>query len=409
MQTAEDLDLLHLPLEEDSFAEDPWSQVEAARDRHPWLASSIHGWVVNDYRAAKDLLTMGSRMEEAGASVVELMGAKGTPWGRFQLENIMNLEGEDHRRLRHAVQSVFTPQHANRFRPLMRDVISRLLDEWTPTGEFDFQEFAAQFPITVMCSIIGASADELPRLQESLEAFGMSFCLDPEFLPTLEEAMAVLDAFVQSLVARRREGERLGGEADMLDALLATTDSGAISERELYDLLIFLFAAGYDTSKNALTLIMFELLDRPEIYARCAASVDYCKKVVEELLRYNAVSTLFRRTIVDFDYRGVHFPKGTKFVIPVSTLGRDPNAFDNGYAFLPERAHPNKHIGFGHGAHICLGQFIARAQLEEGLHLVAQRIRNPRLAGKVQHRGFVGVWGLRNLPIAFDLAAGATN
>jgi cytochrome P450 len=220
----------------------------------------------------------------------------------------------------------------------------------------------------------------------------------------LEDAMAVLDGFVQRLVAGRRAGIRPGDDADMLDALLATTERGELTDRELYDLLIFLFAAGYDTSKNVLTLLMHTLIERPAIYERCAASLDHCKHVIEEMVRFAAVSTLFRRTIADFDYRGVHIPRGTRFVIPVSTLGRDPGAFADGDAFLPERAHPNRHIGFGHGTHICLGQWIARAQLEEGLHLVAQRLRSPRQVGAVAHRGFIGVWGLRTLPIAFEPA-----
>ena len=52
--------------------------------------------------------------------------------------------------------------------------------------------------------------------------------------------------------------------------------------------------------------------------------------------------------------------------------------------------------------HICLGQYLAKAQLEEGLHLIAQRLRRPRLAGEATWRPFLGAWGLRTLPIAFN-------
>jgi cytochrome P450 len=61
-------------------------------------------------------------------------------------------------------------------------------------------------------------------------------------------------------------------------------------------------------------------------------------------------------------------------------------------------------MAFGMGVHICLGQFIARAQIEEGLHLIAQRIRNPRRVGTSAWRPFFGVWGLKGLPIEFDPA-----
>jgi cytochrome P450 len=76
----------------------------------------------------------------------------------------------------------------------------------------------------------------------------------------------------------------------------------------------------------------------------------------------------------------------------------DPDRFD------PDRAQVNRHLAFGRGMHICLGQYIARAQIEEGFHLIAQRLRNPRLAGDYGFRPFPGVWGLRGLPIAFEPA-----
>jgi cytochrome P450 len=89
---------------------------------------------------------------------------------------------------------------------------------------------------------------------------------------------------------------------------------------------------------------------------------------------------------------------------PVSISGRDP-AIENADVFDPERDQTKKrHITFGMGVHICLGQFIARAQIEEGLHQIAQRIRNPRRTGASAWRPFYGVWGLKGLPIAFDPA-----
>ena len=78
--------------------------------------------------------------------------------------------------------------------------------------------------------------------------------------------------------------------------------------------------------------------------------------------------------------------------------------FPNPLTFDAERDNARRHVAFGRGAHICLGQFIARYQLQEGLHLIAQRLQNPRLNGEIIWRPFLGAWGLENLPIAFDAA-----
>jgi cytochrome P450 len=151
---------------------------------------------------------------------------------------------------------------------------------------------------------------------------------------------------------------------------------------------------------------MNTLLDHPDDYARCAGDFDFCTRVVEEALRFSSPATITRRVGQDVVYRDVLLPKGTLLFFPVNVSGRDPGSFEEADEFQPERERGNRHLAFGRGMHICLGQFIARAQIEEGLHLIAQRIRNPRLAGPVGHRPFFGVWGLRGLPIEFDPAPG---
>jgi cytochrome P450 len=283
----------------------------------------------------------------------------------------------------------------------MRQTIERLLDEWVPKGEFDFELFASYFPISVMCALIGADPSEIPRLRESMEALGLSMSMDKSILPRLNEATETLDAFAQELVAERRANRRADGEADLLEVLVRTADNGELTDRELYDLLIFLFVAGYDTSKNALTLMMDALLSRPEMYQRCAEDLGFCKSVVEESFRYVTTSTIPRLVTKDIEYREVLIPEGTLLFFPVSIAGRDP-AIANGEAFDPDRAQTQKHIAFGMGVHICLGQFIARAQIEEGLHQIARRIRNPRRTGPSGWRPFFGVWGMKGLPIAFE-------
>ena len=183
-----------------------------------------------------------------------------------------------------------------------------------------------------------------------------------------------------------------------------------MAERQLIDLIIFFFIAGYDTSKNVLTYTMWALLDRPDIYQRCARDHEYCVKVVEEGLRYFNPGSVPRITAQDIVYRDVLLPKGTMVWFNVNIAGRDPDVFDHPDSFDPERrVTPNqRHVAFSLGKHMCLGQYIARAQLQEGLHQIAQRMRNPRLAGKFGWRPFPGTWGLKGLPIEFTPAPAET-
>jgi cytochrome P450 len=127
--------------------------------------------------------------------------------------------------------------------------------------------------------------------------------------------------------------------------------------------------------------------------------------VVEEALRFESPATIPRLTNKELVYRDVMFPKDTMLFFPVGMAARDSSAVPDADEFRPERSQDNRHMAFGRGIHICLGQFIARAQIEEGLHLIAQRITHPKLAGKIGFRPFPGVWGLRGLPIEFEPAS----
>ena len=401
MQPVTDLTLGHLAIEEPSFAADPMPRIEAARRQHPWLATCAFGYVVHEYQAIKDLLYMDGKLRIATQAVVQAMGAIETPWGHFMMQMMIAKTGDEHARLRRSVQGAFTPVAINRHRSLMRAMVARLLDEWAPKGKFDFAEFAANFPIRVMCGIIGASPEVVPRLRHSLEMQGLSYSMDPTLLPEMEKAFEVLWTFADELIVARI-AERRRESRDLLDALIAASTEGRLNDYELRNLLVFLFAAGYDTSKNMLTLVMHVMLRYPEQWQRCAEDLEYCRKVVEETLRYHSSANVPRNVVEPFVYRDVLFPRDTFLFFPLTLAGRDPEAFPEPLQFDPERVHTNRHMAFGRGRHLCLGMYLARAQLEEGMHLIAQRLTKPRLAGNVTWRPFPGVWGIRSLPIEFE-------
>jgi cytochrome P450 len=404
MQEISELDLPYLAMEEPWFAADPAPQFAAARENHPWLAKSSLGYVVTNYKAVRDIIAMDHAIRMTFDEIVELMGAQDTFWGRFQREHILSKEGADHKRMRDILAPAFTPRRANQHRELMREVIAELLDEWAPKGAFDFEEFASHFPITVMCRLVGAPPEAIPTLRSSMETMGLSVSMLPELTPKLEEAILQLEEFSQELISKREETWRPGDEGDLLDLLLQARQDGGMSRREIADLLIFLFTAGYDTSKNVLTLAMYELVNCPEIYERMAEDPELCARVFEETMRIHGPTNTSRGLVKDVVYRDVRIPAGTMLWFPWSVIARDPEAVEDPDRFDPDRARENRHVGFALGPHICLGQYIARAQIAEGLHQMAQRITRPKSPGPLGWRPFPGVWGIKGLPITFEPA-----
>ncbi|MFS0848241.1 cytochrome P450 [Novosphingobium panipatense] len=400
-QRIEDLTLFHLPVETAAFAEapDPW--LAKAREQHPWLATSTIGPVLTSYRAIDEIMRMDDALAMPGAEIAEIMGAKGTGWGDFAEEMLLVRHGADHQRLRSSVSGAFGPNNVKRMRPVMRETIAALLDEWAPRGTFDFTEFAANFPVRIMFALIGGDIAKLPAIISSLEVQGTSFNMVVEDTPRIEAAYQVLWRFVDDLIAERGPE---GGHGDLLDDLIAANTGGNITDKELRQMLVFLFGAGYDTSKNLLTLLMDSMIAHPAIWKRCAQDFDYCRKVVREQLRLTSPSNTYRVTTRDVTWQDVTIPAGTMLLFPLGISGRDPELFARPLEFDPDRTDRTAPLAFGRGMHICLGQFLAQANVEEATHLIAQRITNPRHAGPPSWRSFCGVWGIKSLPIAFDPA-----
>jgi cytochrome P450 len=228
--------------------------------------------------------------------------------------------------------------------------------------------------------------------------------MDPALLPQLDAAARDLDAFVNGLIDEREKTYAPGDENDLLDLLMEAMVDGGMSRREFGDLLIFLFGAGFDTSKNILTLAMWELIQNPADYQRCAEDLGFCARVIEESMRMHSVTNTNRLVTQEIVYRDVGIPEGTNLWFPWSVAARDTSTVEDANTFNPRREQTHPHVGFALGAHMCLGQFIARAQLAEGLHMIARRIRHPKSDGPRGWRPFPGVWGVRGLPITFEPA-----
>lgn len=402
MDVAAESQIPVLPVETAEFSADPDPYLIAAREDHPWLARFSQGYVIHGYDEICELMADDDDLATGFAPLIQFYGVEDTMWGKFMMGNMLSLNGEAHSRIRSNVAHAFSPKHAREVRPLMQNVIAELLDDWVPKGEFDFAYFASLFPVSVMCGVLGVSTRAIVPLRQALEDQFKSLTMDMSVKPLFMAGWEVMWDFVDNLV-KDREASGLSDPDALLDTLIAAKRAGNFDDTDLRFIILTLFFGGFDTSKNQLTMTMLLLLDRPEIYARCAEDLEYCGKVIRESLRHSGIASPFRQVARDFTYRDHRFLKDETLLMAPGLANRDPRVFPNPEVFDPERENAGRHVAFGRGVHICIGQYLATAQMQEGLHLIAQRIRNPRLTGEPVWRPFMGAWGPASLPIAFDV------
>ncbi|MDD9963132.1 MAG: cytochrome P450 [Gammaproteobacteria bacterium] len=401
-----ELTLPELDITSPEFAEDPFPPYEKAIEQH-WLARAAVGYVVLGFNDMRELLLMDDKLDTPNKAITTLMGAEDSIWGKWNNRFMLALSGDDHKRIRGLVAPTFTPRNAELHRPVMKETVNGLLDDWAAKERFDFAEFASFFPISVMCRLIGAPVGAVPQIKDKLEAMGAGFSLNPDILPELDDALEYMMDFVDKLFKEREANPRREvADKDLMDQLLEVTDhEDGLTRQELYDLIVLLFGGGYDTSKNLLNMIVNILLDRPDDWRRLASDEAFAKAIINETLRYASVITTYRIAREDIVYRDVTIPQGTMLVFPLPLAGRDASIFSNPNEFDPGRKPDARHFSLGRGIHICLGQFIARVQIEVALPIIASRLPDLARDGHVEWRPFPGVWGLKSLPVRTGKAA----
>ena len=366
-----------------------------------WLASTPLGYVVLEREAAGFFLRSRSA-EFPGMKIAEIFGIEDGPLYEEMRRNILHINGADHARLRGLVNPSFTPRAAERWRPAMRGFMSELLDAALadgPDARCDFVSAVAKpYPSLVIATVLGAPLTDAPLLHEWSNWVQRQF--DPPTLmaerPRIERNVVELYAYLDELLAARRGDP---GD-DLISQLLAAEAEGdKLSDVELVNLVLDVLIGGIDTTQSQLAHAVRLLAEHPDQWALLRADPDrLAPAVVEEALRYEPITPFTARILTeDVEYRDVSFPKDTVLLICAHSANRDVpdgDAFDIG----AERD-AGKPLTFGAGIHYCLGANLARAELQEGLRLIAERVESLALDGEPAFEGVQGVYGLRSLPL----------
>lgn len=395
-----DLTLPELDITNPAFGEDPFAHYRTAVQQH-WLAKASIGYVVLRHQDIRALLLMDDKLDTPIKTIVTLMGTQTGAWARWNASFLLATSDENHKRIRELIAPAFTPRAAEAHRPIIKQAFTELLEQWAARGKFDFAEFAAHFPVAILCRLIGVPAEAVPEIAHKLEVLGAGFSMKPDVLAGLNEAIEYMLRLVDGAISERElRPSRDGQSEDFLDQLRkATQRENGFSRQELCDLIVQLFGSAYHTSKNLLILIVNILLDRPADWQRLARDEAFAKSVTNEGLRHASIITLYRIARAEFEFKGVTIPKGTMLVLPLPFAARDEAVFGNADSFDPERKPEANHLAFGSGMHTCVGQFMARVQTEVALPIMASRLPELSRDGAIAWRPFLAVRGLTSLPV----------
>mgnify|MGYP001351303457 CR=1 FL=1 len=368
-----------------------------------WLVRNLFGFAVWHYDDVTGILR-DKRWHSAAGRIPEIMGVTDEAFLARQSVNILSAEGDVHLRLRRLVAPAFSPRQADRLRPFMREVINGLVDKVAAAGRADIAvDLCEPYPIPIICELLGAPKTDWQLFSRWANDILEIFSLDmPSKLELIMRTQDELDAYTRELIAQRRSKPA----DDLLTDLIAAEEAGdKLSTDELVMMVNAVIVGGTDTTRNQLGCALGLFAEHPDQWALLAERPELAQRAVEETMRYfGAVRGTARFASVDIEYRDVLFPAGTFMSVGLAEANRDPDVFRDPMDFdITAQKSDQPHLTFGSGIHYCLGQALARAELQEALPLLAQRMPNLRLDGPTEWKpDGVGIFGPAHMPVTFD-------
>jgi cytochrome P450 len=304
-----------------------------------------------------------------------------------------------HNRIRRLVSGGLTPRTLRRLEDDLRRRSVALLDAAAEQGDVDFLEaVAAELPMQAICILLGVPEEDRHLLFECVEhIFDIRRDRDPA---AMGEAMRRMTEYGTALVAAKRAAP---ASDDMLSivvhASLLDEEPPQLTDAEVDAFFTLLFAAGADTTRNAIAGGLLALVERPDQLAALRADPSLLPTAIEEVLRWTTPSPSKRRTATgDTELGGHRIRAGDKVLYWEASANRDEAVFERSMAF-DVRRDPNPHLAFGHGVHFCLGAGLARLEMRVLFEELLPRFGSIELAGPVEWTRSNRHTGLRHLPL----------
>ena len=317
------------------------------------------------------------------------------------MRNLVLMDGEDHKAYRDITQSYFTPKGlasiVSDIENLAKEFIGRM-DE--ADGEIDFADMAMAFPLRVIMTMLGVPQEDEPLMMRLTQQTLSS--QDPEFQAKGGARAAMMEMF--SYFKDIIDALRITPD-DTLASVVANArvDGELLSDRDVFGYFNIIATAGHDTTSYALTGGMLAFMQYPEQLEKLRADPALMPLAIEEILRWTTPVKHFCRTATeDCEVAGKAIKAGDHFLLSFPSGSFDEAVYEDPYIFRIDRK-PNRHLAFGTGPHVCLGQYLARFELQSFFRELLNRVEQIELAGEPRfvEGSFVG--GVKYLPVRYTM------
>jgi len=311
---------------------------------------------------------------------------------------MLMMDPPDHTAFRKLIRSEFTLPSAklrqDRIQALAKQIVDAVIDK----GECDFvAEVAGEMPSYVIAELMGLPLEDGRELYKLTEIIHTA----PEALPEGAGPMAVAKMFEYGQDVIKEKRARPAN--DLATKLLqAEVDGKRLDDIEFLLFFLLLVDAGGDTTRNLLSAGLIALLENPSELAWLKADLPQrLASAREELLRWCSPVVYMRRTARrDTGIGGQPIKAGEKVVMYFGAANRDGEKFTEPDRLRLSRT-PNEHLAFGNGPHVCLGQHIARIEIDAVLREVLERLQDLELAGAPEWLPSNFISGPKHLPVRF--------
>ncbi len=329
------------------------------------------------------------------------------------VRTLVQMDAPDHPKYRVLTQSWFLPQNIRRLEDRIRQIARAHVDRMADLGgECDFvTDVALTFPLRVIMEILGVPPCDEPRmLKLTQELFGAS---DPDLnrssatVETTPDAIGDLQAVIADFFNYFKQitDERKARPGEDLASVIANgaVDGAPINDFEAMSYYVIVATAGHDTTSSSTAGAVWGMCQFPAAFEEVKADPSLIPGLIDEAIRWiTPVKHFMRSATDDTEIRDRAIKKGDWLMLCYPSGNRDEEVFDDADVFDPARS-PNRHLAFGYGAHLCLGQHLAKMEMRILFEELIPRLESLEFAGEPTRAEASFVGGPKRLPIRYRM------